>query len=252
MSLATGLALLTGCISAAIRPVEPLEDVSRHERALGEILFPSLKSNLAAVEDLELQVYLRRILESLAIASPKLKDSPIGVHLFRDAEGKLASYSLPGTRVLLSSQILRALHYESELASLLAYELALIEAGTVLERVYASLEVPTISPEELRVKLPVSPDWFGDSGYFAFLAAQRLVAMKRAVTILYDAGFDPRGTLALMDAWKAAGKKSPWPVSDLDEARNETRAELNTFPPLRNPVVRSEEFVKMLKRIERL
>ncbi len=252
LSIAITLAFLTGCTSGLVRPTLSPGDVARQERSLGEILVPGLSARLPAVQDMELQVYLRRILETLAMASPELRDSPLGIQLYRDSQQRLTSYSIPGTRVFLSAQVLKVLRYESELASLLAYELSLLESGVLLARLGAALEIPELTAETLKVKLPNDPPFLGADGYFDFPLEARRAALKRAVGILYDAGYDPRGILALIDAWKEAGKKSPWPLDELTDARIETRAELNTFPPLRNPVVRSEEFVKMLKRIERL
>ncbi len=254
------LAFLAGCASVSPQPVLPSTDSARRERVLGEAVFPSLISRLRLVQDIELDIYLRNVVKELVRASEVLKDSPVGVQIYRDPEGKLSSYSVPGLRILLSLQALKALRYENELASLLAFEISKVEAGLLLPRIAAAVGSPSTAPEfakawtpqDLRKALPNTPDFFSGTGYFAFTREEKTAALKSAVSYLHAGGFDPRGVLVLIDSWKSAATKSPWPVSELSEVRAEVRTELNTLPPLRNPVVRSEEFVGILKRIEKL
>jgi hypothetical protein len=250
-----------GCSTSSKVKTEAPEEFGRKERALGEVLVPDVTARIQSKQEIELDIYLRRVLSRVTSAiGGRFKDTPVGVHVYQDRKGQLTSYALPGLRVFVSVQALKALQYESELASLFAYEAAKVEAGLLLSRVAISIDAPTrvdelsieVPPDEFKKRLPTNPDFFGPQGYFAFSEEEKTAALKRAVTILYDAGFDPRGILSLLEGWHKAGAKSPWPVETFDELREEVRTELNRYPPLRNPVVRSEEFIKMLKRIERL
>lgn len=249
-----------GCASSPVVPVKP-EEFSRRERALGEVFSADLNQLLRSKKDVELDVYLRReLVRIVEAAGGRLAESPLGIQLYKDPAGRQSSYSVPGLRIWISTDALKALRYESELAALLALEVSNVEKGLFLRRVSTLVgdpaEVDRFSlqwtPEELRKALPAAPNYLGPGGLFDFAREEKIAALKRAVSILYDSGFDPRGILSLLERWKAAGPKSPWPAEEIEDVREDLRAELNRFPPLRNPVVRSEEFVKILKRIERL
>jgi hypothetical protein len=82
---------------------------------------------------------------------------------------------------------------------------------------------------------------------------------REMVKALYRAGYDPRGVVAFWKNWGQALRQSAAPRSqdyvwgalslDLEE---EARLEIAKLPPLLNPVVRSPEFVKIGKRLQKL
>lgn len=62
-----------------------------------------------------------------------------------------------------------------------------------------------------------------------------------AIDRLYNAGFDPRGMIALLERQKADAAKI-----------SRARARIAIYPPLRNPVVSTEAFSAMMRRLKQL
>lgn len=62
-----------------------------------------------------------------------------------------------------------------------------------------------------------------------------------AIDRLYQAGIDPRGVVAVAERQKADAQK----ISD-------ARARIAIYPPLRNPVVSTEAFSAMMRRLKQL
>lgn len=76
---------------------------------------------------------------------------------------------------------------------------------------------------------------------------------------LYQAGYDPRGVPSLWRRWgvivrqgfKSSPRQLAW--SNLAvELEEESHAEIAKLPPLMNPVVRTPEFAKIEKRLQKL
>lgn len=76
---------------------------------------------------------------------------------------------------------------------------------------------------------------------------------------LYQAGYDPRGVPSFWRRWgtivrqgfKATPKQLAWSGLAV-ELEDESQAEIAKLPPLMNPVVRTPEFAKIEKRLQKL
>jgi len=113
--------------------------------------------------------------------------------------------------------------YENELAALMAMEL-----GHVLNR---SLSRRLTSSNLAREN-------------FVFSVQDYLKAVRASVFLLYHSGYDPRGVvtyLNLMGIVKV-GELNP---SDILVLKREANKSISKFAPLKNPIIRSDEFVKM-------
>jgi predicted small secreted protein len=86
-----------------------------------------------------------------------------------------------------------------------------------------------------------------------------ITVARAAVSSLYRAGYDPRGAVTFWREWGRVMRNSgtmhqsaiSWGSRAL-ELEEETRLEIAKLPPLLNPVVRSPEFAKIGKRLQKL
>lgn len=246
--------LLFGCASSRKTPpqVDPAEQV-RQENEVGGELAQSLESQIRLKRDDDVSVYLRNLAQRLAESYPPLKQLPLGVLLVTDRGGRWESFSLPGGRIYLSIGPLKGVEYENEVAGVLAIQLAHLYGRDVLERIKerrAPVEggIPSEQPPESSRVI----DFFGPAGVFSFSEARRLNAIDEAVGILYQAGYDPRGVISILTLFRANPAKSPHDPGALAKLLDRARAAIALRAPLRNPVVRSDEFLAVQKKIREL
>ncbi len=238
-----------------------LEERIREDNRIGDEIAPDFESRLNIKRDVEVSVYLRKVAERLAAASPELAAAPLGIFLLPDHDRVWKDYGLPGIRIYLSVEVLKGISFENELAAVIAYELAHIANRLVLTRIQKEGDLrgdgKTSGPVEgvpalVRGRLRSNVDYFGESGIFSFTDEDRLKSAETAVSIMYKAGYDPRGMVALWERFKTFGEHSPYDAEMLDKLTEKSREAIAYFAPLRNPVVRSDAFLSMKRRIERL
>jgi hypothetical protein len=176
---------------------------------------------------------------------PELRQAPLGVFLLRDS-GKASrwrSFSLPGNRVYLPVGFLRNLEFENEVAALIAVEFGHLIGRHAVAR-YEKLRNPQDSEAPLvRSESLTAADYFGSNGIFAFSPDALEAAFKAAVGILYSAGYDPRGLSGILSRYARAPSRAPYDPATIARLEEATRLEIANHAPLRNPIVRSQEFV---------
>lgn len=156
---------------------------------------------------------------------------PVGVRVFlAQDDAPQPVYFQEGGVWWFSVQALKLVQFENEFAALIAAALALAEspAGEAVE-----------SGREM--ENPWKP-------------VTRLMVRK-----LYQSGYDPRGVPSLWRRWgvvvrqgfRATPKQLAWSTLAL-ELEEEAHAEIAKLPPLMNPVVRTPEFAKIEKRLQKL
>jgi hypothetical protein len=69
---------------------------------------------------------------------------------------------------------------------------------------------------------------------------------------MYRAGFDPRGLISFWNRYAENPAHSPLDPGLLQQLIERSRTAIAQRAPLRNPIVRSKEFLALKKRIERL
>ncbi len=256
---------ILGIFASCATPPAPkeftLEERMREDNRIGDEIAADFESRLNVKRDVEVSVYLRKVAQRLAEVSPELAGAPLGVFLLPDQGGVWKNYGLPGNRIYLSVSVLKGIDFENELAAVIAYELAQIANRLVLTRIQKEgdlrLDGKTSGPVDgvpamVSGRLRSSLDYFGESGIFSFTDEDRLKAAETAVTIMYRAGYDPRGMVSLWGRLKGFGKHSPYDLEMLEKLTEKSREAIAYFAPLRNPVVRSDAFLSMKRRIERL
>lgn len=252
-SFCAGLSLLGGCESAPVRRELTREEIQRVDRHLGEELSARLEKRIELVREVDAQIYLRSLTAKLSLKSAQLSDSPVGVILYRRGKEGTPSeplmFSTPGTRVYASVEYLKQVGFENELAAALALELAHVSLRHLAQRMESSTEgelAPQKKPEEAREAETLEA--FASVGVFRFNRAETEDAIGVAVDLLYKSGYDPRG---LVEYWKRCKEASLTYLPNVDELIRETYRSIARYTPLRNPVVRSKDFIAFKQRIAR-
>lgn len=254
------LAFVVGCSSGPEpRPVT-VEERVQFDRAIGLELAQQLEPQISVRSEPAVTAYLNRVGQTLADANPDLHLKSVGVKLVSEKDGKWMSFGLPGGRVYLPAGVLRGIEFENEVAAAIAVELAHVQLDHVLERIRKSPEGGSFARgASLENLLPTKPgstpeklDFFGPTGVFAYPEKAELDAADAAVGILYQSGYDPRGLVGLWNRYLAFPKTSPYEPSTLEKLLDSTRRAIAARAPLRNPIVRSQAFLSIRKKFEKL
>lgn len=232
-------ALTLGCASKPSRPALTAEEQLKQDQKVGAEWAVGLEETVRFRQDTEITVFLRGLAERLASQDPALKDAPVGVFLVDEVGGKWTSFALPGNRIYLSVGWLKTVELESELAAGIAVQLGHLQGRYWVRRGESWVE-------------GMRPPLFGAGGMLELTDVERLDAADFAVELLYRSGIDPRGTIALWSNLKNHFEVSPVPEDLCGQLLEKSRQAITQFTPLRNPIVRSAEFIKLKKRIERL
>lgn len=249
-----GLMLSTIIVFSCATPPPPpqmtIQERVKRDNVLGNKIAEDFQGRISFKNDVELSVYLRKIAELLIHTKEELRDAPIGIFIVQDREGQWQNFSIPGNRIYLSLGLIQTFQFENELAAAIAFELAnilrrhLVRHLELTNREEGSTLAEEISPSKL--------SYFGPGGVFTFNDDDYISSIEPATSMLYQAGFDPRGLNSIWQKMKDNPKASSFYPATLDRLLAETRTAIAEFPPLRNPVVRSKNFLKMKKRIQQL
>ncbi len=243
-------------VSCATEPThDPLTESEkiRRDRISGNHIAESFEERLKIVKkDMDLLVYLRNLSQKLAESDPQIQDAPIGIFIYKPKKNTWRNYALPGNRFYLSLNFLKSLSFENEVAAALALEMGHIIKRHTLGRLEALRDLG-ILPKSVDEGVELSEsDYFGIAGIFSFTEENVMESISVAVDILYNAGYDPRGMTNFWTMQLNAGSASPYEKEALQKYLEKTREIVAKKSPLRNPVVRTEEFIQMKKRITRL
>lgn len=246
-----------GCATSPEKRQLSVEEQVRVDSDLGRILARKFESQVKLRSDIEVAVYLRDLATTLASKSASLKDSPIGILVIEDPEGKWRDYSVPGLRVYLSVGGIKSTEFENELAAAIALQLGHVQERHLAERVDRLFPPGSRKDATGKEAGPEgmdswNPDFFTSNGLFDYSIDERLKAVDVAVEILYQAGFDPRGVVSLWTKHLSNPDRSPYSTKDLTRLLERSHRAIASFSPLRNPVVRSKRYVDIMPRIRRL
>jgi hypothetical protein len=195
------------------------------------------------------KLYLEDIVKTLSTGGSGERANSTRVDLIRDVEGLWRSIGLPGTsgkmeQIHLSLNVLKNIEYENELAGLIAIEIFHARRKTWILRAQQAQS------------LKLMQDWkkimFMRQHLTNSEGERDREAFRSAVHNLYQLGYDPRGLVSLIQIFKKNPDSSPFEGVFLDELSNDVRREIAIFPPLRNPIIRSNRFLIFQKRVRQL
>jgi hypothetical protein len=264
MSLKTLVSVLflilgLGCTTPeSVKQVDQ-QEVKRWNDSFENEIAVQFESQLHLKKETDVSVYLNEVAQLLVNATPEFKKAPVGVLLLQNKKHKWESYGIPGIRLYISTGLLKSVEYENELAGLMAIQLGNVMNKNIIHRLIALRgadnygessfdRIMLTSPHDLTQKM----DYFGPNGLFSFIEEDILAGARKAVGILYHAGYDARGLLLIYDRFLENPNFSPYEKRTLVKLKESVRHEIAMHAPLRNPIVRSQGFLLIQKRIKRL
>jgi len=209
---------------AALLAEPPIEFLTQIELAF--------RKRVAFVEDREIEAYLTRL--ATRFLPPGKSEIHVSVVSTATAGYDPSVWVVPGGKIFFDVRVLRSLHFENEIASAMALAWERSEGVEFRERLIA--EAGHTDPDPMKI-------WT-----FSLLENER--AIESAVDRIYKAGYDPRGLVNYFDRVPTRTKNQL--ESDNESLKDKTRRTIAFYAPLLNPIVRTEDFYKMRKRLERL
>lgn len=245
---------LSHCASAPVsEEVTEIEKI-RRDRISGNRIAEGFEAKLDLIgNDPDLLVYLRGLAKKLADTHDQIRDAPIGAFVYKTKrKNSWKNYSLPGNRFYLSRPFLKEISFENELAAALALEMGHIIKRHTLGRLEV-LRDQGILPKSVDDGSQLSDsDYFGVAGVFSFSEENILEAIPIALDILYSSGYDPRGLSRYWEMHDQNIAHSSYEKNSIKKYLDKTRDLISKKSPLRNPIVRTEEFIQIKKRISKL
>ncbi len=236
-ALVFALALgLTGC--AATRGKEravPIPLADHHERALGSRLGARFEADVKPMSDPVVNDYVNQLSQRIARLSDR-PEIPFAVRIYSSAEPRALAF--PGGRLYLSTGLLQRIDTESQLAGVLAHEVAHVVArnpSSLLERKLDDAELAAI----LQGPPGVDTTAAGAKAMALLLAGFERQAEQAAdrAALLYAArvGVNPEGSIQVMEKlkgvsgsnetfWEPLSGGHPNPADRIAEAKSELKA----------------------------
>jgi predicted Zn-dependent protease len=193
----------------------------------------SFRKRVTLLSHSEIESYLAKVANRLFSPSR----NPVRVELMNGANANLepSVWSIPGGSVFFDVRLLRALRFENEIAAALSLAWNRVDSKEFRERMIEEAGKADPRPETL----------------WNFSETENTRAIEAAVDRMYKSGYDPRGLVSYFDRIPPRTKKER--ADPLNEPLKEkARRTLSFYAPLMNPIVRTEDFYRMRKRLERL
>ena len=184
-----------------------------------------------------IEKYLSAVARQITREEEGLKVEKVTVRIHQDKKIELKrSFSFPGVVISIPKSILYQINFENELAAVIALELAQIERRDLAQEMDKNM----------------TPILFGELSLFRFSQQARGESIELGTKLMYAAGYDPRGMVALfqkfsnyyLDSSTPSGKKElAYYIKQAQKAKNE-------FMPSLQPIVRSNDFLRMKKELK--
>lgn len=249
------LVLQAGCAGPRAKytptPAELAQLDQDQGRKIATTLESAIKIKPVNPENLEVLVYLRRLGLRLLNETPGIKDTTLSVSLCDDPSGKWRNYSLPGVRLYLATSFLKKIEFENVLAAAISIQLGHVTKRHVMKTVERDSANEIKNPGDL-AEIPENLDLFGPNGLFSYTEQDEFEAIDVAVGTLYRAGYDPRGMIMMFNLFQRNLKAGGYSLTEVTRMIERTHRAIVAYSPLLNPVVRSDDFVDIQKRILRL
>lgn len=228
---------LNGCSNMPIpTPLSPHEQLSVDTlKAKG--LLTEFEKNVHFEKLPAVERYLSAVARQITREEDALRAEKVVVKIHQDARPELKrNFSFPGVVISIPKSILDNINFENELAAVIALELAQVERRELA----------------LEMEKNEQPMLFGDVSIFRFSQKARGESIDLGTKLMYAAGYDPRGMVAIfqkfsnyyLDSSTPAGKKElGFYIKQAQKAKND-------FMPSLQPIVRSNDFLRMKKELK--
>ncbi len=230
------LLFIFGCTTPRVTEVNPGEK-QRQDYAIGVALAQQFEGEFDLRNDPAISRYLEELATALLHSSPSLNENPPRIRIIKDRGRHWRNYAFPGNRLYLSRSLLRSIKFENELAASIALELAHLDKRDVVTRYE---------------KLPPNSNLFEEGGLFDFPPEAQRAALESAMEMMYQAGFDPRGMVRLLGRYQENPDQSPYNEIMVKALMENSWQIIALHAPLRNPIIRSDRFLAVYQRMQKL
>lgn len=233
LSLILLVVFFSGCSSvpeeispaqAALLAEPPKEFVNQIELAF--------RRRIAFIDDKVIEGYLVRL--ATRLFAPGKNQIRISLVSTSSAGYEPSVWALPGGEIFFDIRVLRLLRFENEIASAIALAWERSEGKEFRERLLQ--ESIHSDPDPMKI--------------WVFSSPENDRAIEGSVDRIYKAGYDPRGLVNYFGRILSKAKNQL--ESENESLKDKTRRTIAFYSPLMNPIVRSEDFYKMRKRLEKL
>ena len=189
------------------------------ERALGEAFMRAVRARLKLVDDPLVEQYIQSLGYRLVAATDR---RDLGFTFFVVEDDELNAFAAPGGFVGLNSGMILATESESELASVLAHEIAHVTQRHIVRAIdHASrsslpvlagiLAAIVVGTQDIEAGQAAAAAVFGATAQrgINFTRQNEMEADRVGIGILADAGFDPREMAGVFEKLQSAARFSP-------------------------------------------
>lgn len=230
------LLLILGC--ATPQPIDTHVTQERlPDRAVGRILAQKFEAQVKLYPDPTLSTYLEDLATSLVQFSSVLRENKVSAQVVEDVSHRWTSYAFPGNQIYLSRSLLRSIRFENELAAVIALEFAHLENRDLMVRYE---------------KFKNERDQMTAQKLIEFSPAARIAALELSMEMMYQAGYDQRGMVYLLGRYQKHPDRSPYDLASIKLLMENARRIIALHAPLRNPIVRSDRFLTIFNRMQKL
>ena len=239
---AVGLAIVSMLIMNGCATVPPPPVLSPHEQmtvdtAQAQGLLVEFEKKVQFVHSSNVEKYLTAVARQVSREDENLKNEKVVVRIHQDSRPELKRlFSFPGVVISIPASFLHEISFENELAAVVALELAQVERRE-LAREMEKNDHPIL---------------FGDLSIFHFSQKSRASSIELGTKLMYAAGYDPRGMVAVFQKYGSyyIDTETPTAAKELGFYVREAQKAKNDFMPSLQPIVRSNDFLRMKKELK--
>jgi len=217
-------------------PLSPHEQMSV-DTAQAKGLLVEFEKQVQFVHSPNVEKYLIAVARQVSREDDSLKNEKIVVRIHQDSRPELKRlFSFPGVVISIPASFLHDIAFENELAAVIALELAQVERRE-LAREMEKNDHPIL---------------FGDLSIFHFAQKSRAESIELGTKLMYAAGYDPRGMAAIFQKYGSyyIDTETPTSSKELSFYVREAQRAKNDFMPSLQPIVRSNDFLRMKKELK--
>jgi predicted Zn-dependent protease len=226
--------LLGGCSSPPPPRVLSVSEQIAEDNQSALSLQLQFEKKMSYVTLPEWERFLTEIARKLGRVQEGLPVQTIRVKIHRDSSpGHSKWFSFPGTTISVPWSQLQIVEYENEIAAGLAFELSNVIKRHLAQKIQRG-----------KVNLML-----GEGSVFELDREEREASIQLGTRMLYYAGYDLRGMASVFQRYPEffSGLSSKKEVEFNVKESQRTRSD---YLPVRDPVVRSAEFVRLKKRLK--
>lgn len=189
---------------------------SQRERVIGDAIMRDIRKDAALLDDTEVNDYLNKLGAAL-VARNVEKDRSIEFFIVKDAT--LNAFALPGGYIGVHTGLILAAQNESELAGVLAHEIAHLTQRHLARMISRSKEsmLPSLAALAVAILAARSSPQLANAALATaqatsiqsqldFSREHEREADRVGLSLLNDAGFDPRAMPAFFERFQRAGR----------------------------------------------